>query len=169
MSSAHNTLNLFSKTRYSLAEEDRLVNALLVILQQTPRPSLLSFFNYFGIPIGPKDGIRIQDHVPYGPDSVIDGEFVVFRKIVVFLEAKAVEHQFDDTEQVTRYLQILQNRGELRKFLLLLSPDKDPPSVVQQLRNLQSDVGIIWRSWNDVGTVCVIFLIRFQRRTSVWS
>lgn len=138
--------NLFVKTRYSLAEEDRVVNAMSLTLQHLPTQSLIGLFNQLSIPITPNETPVFDDHVAFGPESIVDLVISVPNESIVFAEAKVVPKQFDDPEQAHRYWRILSARSEARRCLLLVSPDSHAPSSVATLRALDPSIRIAWLS-----------------------
>ena len=84
----HEKLKLFSKTRYSLSEEDRVVNALLIVLQDSNASLIHSFFKELGIIINNLQNIEIRDHVSYDLENIVDGEILIPEKLLIALEAK---------------------------------------------------------------------------------
>jgi hypothetical protein len=142
--------NLFSKTRYSIAEEDRVVNAMSLALQRLPSVLIAALFNRLSVPISPDELPRFDDHVAMGPESIVDLVIEVPAKAIVFLEAKIVPGQFDDPEQAQRYWQLLQARSEMSRALLLVSPDDDTPKSVSELRSLNAGIRVVWLSWNEI-------------------
>jgi len=84
----HEKLKLFSKTRYSLSEEDRVVNALLIVLQDSNVSLIHSFFKELGIITNNLQNIEIRDHVSYDLENIVDGEILIPEKLLIALEAK---------------------------------------------------------------------------------
>jgi len=144
----HEKLKLFSKTRYSLSEEDRVVNALLIVLQDSNASLIHSFFKELGIIINNLQNIEIRDHVPYDLENIVDGETLIPRKLLLALEAKVQKNQFDDNTQAARYFRILSKRREQRRILLLLSPDQSEPRITREIGPQSTKCCIIWRSWS---------------------
>jgi len=143
-------LKLFSKTRYSLSEEDRVVNALLVILQDSTVSLMHSFFKELGIITSNLQNIEIRDHVSYDLKDIVDGEILIPGILLIALEAKIQKNQFDDNTQVARYFRILSKRSEQRRVLLLLSPDQSEPRIAREIGPQSTACRIIWRSWSDI-------------------
>ena len=143
-------LKLFSKTRYSLSEEDRVVNALLVILQDSAVSLIHSFFKELGIITSNLRNIEIRDHVSYDLEHIVDGEILIPGTLLIALEAKIQKNQFDDNTQVARYFRILSERSEQRRVLLLLSPDQSEPRIAREIGPQSKRCRIIWRSWSDI-------------------
>jgi len=152
MEVSHELLNLFIKTRYSIAEEDRVLNGLLICLQQIPRVSISQFFIRMSIPLDQKGELHIRDHIPVSPDSIVDAEIKVIDKTLIWIEAKVIEHQFEESEQIRRYSKLLLARKEPKKYLLLLSPDRESPPVVHSNTVRNGVISISWRSWKEIST-----------------
>jgi len=146
----HEKLELFSKTRYSLSEEDRVVNALLIVLQDSNVSLIHSFIKELGIITNNLQNIEIRDHVPYDLENIVDGEILIPGKLLIALEAKVQKNQFDDNTQVARYFRILSKRREQRRILLLLSPDQSEPRITREIGPQSTKCCIIWRSWSDI-------------------
>lgn len=143
-------LNIFIKTRYSLSEEDRVVNGLMILFQQCPSSLLNAFFNILGFPIDQQENVIIKEHIPYAADSILDSELIVPGKLLVAVEAKIYEDQFKDSDQVTKYFEILKEKMETRRILLLISPDLHKPRIVQDISEQDSSCFILWRKWNQI-------------------
>lgn len=150
-------INLFSKTRYSLSEEDRAINGLLLILKYSCVSSAMGFMNFLGNPIDSSELIELREHVPYTPECIIDGEIRIDQKLLVFIEAKIWKDQFVDSEQVERYFKLLSKANEQSRSLVLLSPDNEEPAIVHSLGN-NNKPQIIWRSWTDISNFLKIQL-----------
>lgn len=150
MKDLNESLNIFIKTRYSLAEEDRVLNGLLVCLQEISRLSFSQFFIRMGIPFDQEGEIQIRDHIPVSPDSVIDAIITKPGKILIWIEAKVVENQFNDSEQISRYQKLLLAQKEPKKYLLLLSPDSKPPEIDHSIERVDGSFSLSWRSWEEV-------------------
>ena len=143
-------LNIFNKTRYSLSEEDRVVNGLLMLLQHCP-PSLgRAFLTFVGTPASQTDVLLIRDHVTYSPDSIVDGELLIPDYLLVVIEAKISRNIFQEPEQPERYLRLLQERREPTRVLLMLSPDDVEPPIASSIPDQSPSCYITWRSWGDV-------------------
>lgn len=142
-------LNIFTRTRYSLSEEDRVVNGLLLLLQYCPPSLPRAFLDFSGTPADHWDALVIRDHVPYARDSVVDGELLVPGNLLLAIEAKIYRNQFESPEQAERYLRLLQERKEPRRVLLLLSPDDVEPAPVSLISGQSPSCHITWRSWGD--------------------
>jgi hypothetical protein len=162
--STSNRLNIFVKSRYSLAEEDRLVNGLLVLFQQCPLGFSQRFCDFAGIGTKIESPFQIREHIPYGPASIIDAELLIPESLVVAIEAKVVEGALDRTDQVERYLQLLADRKEARRILLLISPDSEPPLVVKPSEGQGASHDVVWRSWSSLYD-----FIRGQSRTPLFQ
>jgi len=143
--------NLFIRTRYSLGEEDRVVNAMSLALQRLPDAQLRACFNRLSIPLAIDDQPEFDDHVAFGPESIVDLVVTVPARSIAFCEAKVVSGQLDDPEQALRYWKILEGRPEPQRSLLLVSPDRECPSSVNRLRALNTNVRVTWLSWGDIG------------------
>lgn len=143
-------VNLFSRTRYSLAEEDRVVNALAFVLQCLPDHAVRNVLNRLSVPIAPDELPQFEDHVAVGAGSIVDMVVSVPHQLAVYFEAKVVANQFEDPEQVLRYWTILKERPEPRRFLLLVSPDERPPAILDTLGGTEGLLQAVWLSWQSI-------------------
>jgi hypothetical protein len=155
-------LNLFAKTRYSLSEEDRIVNGLLILLKHGPSSFISGFMNYIGTPIDRRDNLILQDHITCAPDSKIDGEILIPGKLRIFLEAKIYSDKFADSNQIERYFRILKGKTEARRTLLLVSPDLNEPSIVSEIPGQYEFCFIRWRSWQQIDRLVARHLETFN-------
>lgn len=144
------TLNIFVKSRYSLSEEDRVVNGLLVLLQHCAPSLLRSFLTLGGVPTDLDDSFSIRDHVILSPESVVDGELCMPDTLLMIIEAKIERAQLEDPEQAQRYFSHLLERQESTRVLLLLSPDSTEPAVVSQIAGQTESCYVTWRSWDAI-------------------
>ena len=147
-----NHLNLFLKTRYSLAEEDRVTNALLLLLQDGTIDLFKSFMKELGIFIHDIRGVCIRDHVPYDEHSIVDGEILITNELLVMIESKVDKGKFDTNDQILKYFNILHGRSEDRRILLLLSPDEQEPDLVKSISEQNASCYLMWRSWDNIAT-----------------
>ncbi len=147
-----NRLNLFTKTRYSLAEEDRVTNALLLLLQDSTISLFRSFMKELGIFLHDINGVHIRDHIPYDERSIVDGEILIADNLLLMIESKVEKGQFDTNDQIIRYYKLLQSRNENMRLLLLLSPDNKEPDVVKTLSKQYDSCHLIWRSWGKIAS-----------------
>ena len=143
-------LNLFAKTRYSLSEEDRVVNGLLLLLDHCTLSLSQAFLRLIGAPVDLRDPLLIRDHIPYAPESIVDGELTIPATHRIAIEAKLYKNQFQDKEQPERYLRLLREKGEPVRMLLLLSPDDQEPPVVTNNSIQSSSCYMTWCSWSEV-------------------
>jgi len=150
MINLNESLNIFTKARYSLAEEDRVLNGLLVCLQEISRLSFSQFFFRMGIPFDQEGDIQIRDHIPVSPDSVIDAIITRPGKTLIWIEAKIVNNQFNESEQINRYHRLLWAQKEPKKYLLLLSPDSKSPEIDHSNSRVDGSSSLSWRSWAEV-------------------
>lgn len=146
---SHN-LNLFQKTRYSLSEEDRMINAFLIVLQDGTSALRRSFLTELGIILRSLRDLQIRDHIPYDPYNIVDAEIKIADELLIIIEAKLLSEQFEDSDQVIRYFEILKKRSEQKRLLLLCSPDSIEPFLVQTIRPQTPDCYIVWRSWTAI-------------------
>ena len=126
------------------------MNGLLLLLQHCAPSLARTFLPFIGAPVYDREALLIRDHVPYGPDSIVDGEVLIPGRLCLAIEAKIYEGQFEEPEQVERYLQLLQNKEEPKCVLLLLSPDVVEPPIVALTTGQSSANFITWRSWGEV-------------------
>jgi len=145
-----NNLNIFNKTRYSLTEEDRVVNGLLILLQYSNAKIGQAFLRFIGSPVDNRDTLQFREHVPYAPESIVDGEILVKEKLLIAIEAKIKKNQLDISDQPVRYLKLLNEKPQTSKILLLLTPDINVPNTAKQVPNQSSDCFIQWRSWQGL-------------------
>lgn len=143
-------LNIFVKSRYSLSEEDRVVNGLLLLLSFSPLSFSRSFLHFVGVANSIEQTLNIREHVPYAPESIVDGELAIAGELIIAIEAKIREHQFVNSDQPERYLRLLNEKSERTKVLLLLSPDSTAPVSAISSSADASSCYAIWRSWGDV-------------------
>lgn len=143
-------LNLFSKTTYSYSEEDRVTNALLIVLQHSHRNVLNAFLRTIGISCDLNGPISIGDHIHYDEHNIVDGEIALAGDFVIAIESKIYKGMFEDDDQAKRYLKLLSEMSENEKILLLISPDEVEPKVVNQLSLDDRQAIIIWLSWNQI-------------------
>ena len=143
-------LNLFLKTRFSLPEEDRATNGLLILLQHCGTHLIKSFFKKLQIPFDESDKLFICDHVSYGPKSIVDGEIKVPSKLLIAIESKIYKELFTDTEQIQKYYDIICRMQEKSKIFLLISPDYGKPKIIHNIESLPEICSILWISWESI-------------------
>lgn len=147
---SQNKLNLFFKTRFSLLEEDRITNSLLIVLQHSGIQFTQSFLDNFDISFNANSNIFIQDHVPYSSNSVVDGEIFIPKELRIAIETKIHSNKFNSDKQILKYYNILLNKKEKRKILLLISPDYKEPKILKALKMKSTICSIKWLSWRSV-------------------
>jgi DNA-binding MarR family transcriptional regulator len=143
-------LNLFGKTTYSYSEEDRVTNALLIVLQHTQFSVLSMFLKMIGIASEIKESILIRDHIHYDEHNIVDGEIALAGDFVVAIESKIYQGKFEEDNQAVRYLDLLIEKDEQEKILLLISPDVEQPKLVEYLSSSSQHVHIKWLSWGHI-------------------
>jgi DNA-binding transcriptional ArsR family regulator len=142
-------VGLFCRTAFRISEEDRVTNALMITLQHATTPLAADFIRQLGCTIEDSWPIQIREHFRYDKESVVDAEMRVVNRLVVAVENKIYRHQFDDLDQVKRYLKLLSRMKEERRILLLISPDEKAPPATRILG--QSEACFIrWLRWAEV-------------------
>jgi hypothetical protein len=127
-----------------------VVNGLLILFQQLPDRFVKSFLTSLGTPVDPESEVLVRDHVPYAPESIVDGELHVPGAMLVAIEAKIQRGQFVDTDQPARYVELLARKKCPQRVLLLLSPDACAPRIVSTTPRQDDSCFVVWRSWEEV-------------------
>jgi len=143
-------LNLFLKSTFALAEEDRVTNALLILFQHCSRDILLHFLKHLGVHVDSKAHISIREHIHYDAHNIVDGELSVPDKFLIPIESKIYKDQFIADGQAGTYFRLLSERRESRRVLLLISPDDREPDIVSAIKGQTDSCYIKWISWNDI-------------------
>ena len=133
-----------------MAEEDRVMNALLVIFEYADKNIINAFLRFIGAPINNRDTPSFSEHIPYSPENIIDGEIFIEDKLLVAIEVKIQKNQLTTSDQPSRYFKLLEKKNLPRKLLLLLSPDNVPPKEIEQIPSQNKDCFIVWRSWRQL-------------------
>ncbi len=111
-------------------------------------PSLLqSFFKELGIFLDDTTGIRIRDHIPYDEHNIVDGEISIPDALLLVIESEVDTGQFDGNDQASRYFELLKERHERNRVLVLISPDTQEPDIVTLLPGQCDACHLLWRSW----------------------
>lgn len=143
-------LNLFLKTIYSLQEEDRVTNALLLVLQHSDRSLLAHFLGQLGILFNKGTNVFIREHLYYDSHNIVDGEILLPDKFLVAIEVKIYRNQFETDEQAGAYFRLLCKRQEKKRILLLVSPAETEPPIVNQIPGQNTECFIRWVPWAQV-------------------
>lgn len=109
-----------------------------------------SFLENINIPFSEKDKIFIYDHVLYSTTSIVDGEIIIPKKVRIAIESKIHRNQLLMDEQVSKYYNILCEKPEKRKVLLLISPDYEKPEIIDNIETKPNICSIIWIQWKKI-------------------
>ncbi len=127
-----------------------MTNSLLIVLQHTQINVLSTFLHAIGIASDLHDSISIRDHIHYDEHNIVDGEIALAGDFVVAIESKIYKGMFENDYQAARYLDLLIEKDEKEKVLLLISPDDEQPNLVEELSVKRQDASIAWLSWIHV-------------------
>jgi DNA-binding transcriptional ArsR family regulator len=143
-------LNLFYRTKFSRAEEDRATNALLLTLQEGGPEVLSSFLGLLGIPNKMSTGVtRLGEQISYSAASRIDAEIEFGNELLIAIESKVVRGQLENTDQVENHLKHLEKQKRRHQYLLTLTPDICRPSPLAALEVVYR-TRILWMNWDSL-------------------
>lgn len=140
-------MNIFGGTKYQYAEEDRLTNAFLSVLEKSESDLIYSFLQFININAEYSESIDFSSQISYASaNSRPDGRIKV-NNLIIIIENKRFENL--DKNQISRHISGIKQYEDIlnnEAYLLLISNANKKPLWVEELNN--NLIKIRYTSWS---------------------
>ena len=141
-------MNLFGGTKYNHAEEDRLTNAFLSVMEKAPSTLLDRVLRSVGWDVEPGI-VSATSQIPYLQEGSRPDGRIELRNFVVLIEAKRFPSFSHD--QIMRHISGIEKHEDKSPALLCIGESDSPPIDLKKLSTERVPLGYLsWRSINRI-------------------